>query len=113
MNDDPRHNVATLAQEILDGKVDVLNGCARLVPMLNAAGLRDDLAFTVFTGVWSETDHLPFSADDRRNWAAEALKRKDEEIARAQAFYCDHVLAACRLLISRFRTDSEDQNCEN
>lgn len=39
---------------------------------------------------------------ERKNWEAEALKRKDVEIAEAEALYKDHVTEACRKLIERF-----------
>ena len=42
--------------------------------------------FIMFDAVDSETDHLPVDTE-RRNWDAEALKRKDAEIAEAEAFY--------------------------
>ena len=57
--------------------------------------------FNTFRGVDSETDHLPVDIE-RKNWGAEALKRKDEEIAEAEALYKNDVIAACRKLIERF-----------
>jgi hypothetical protein len=57
--------------------------------------------FITFRGVDSETDHLPVDKE-RKNWDAEALKRKDAEIAKAEAFYKDEVFAACRKLMERF-----------
>jgi hypothetical protein len=57
--------------------------------------------FITFRGVDSETDHLPVDIE-RKNWSAEALKRKDEEIAEAEALYKNDVIAACRKLIERF-----------
>ena len=66
--------------------------------------------FILFVGVDSETDHLPVDIE-RKNWSAEALKRKDEEIAEADAFYKNNVMAACRKLIERFAfwNDSESR----
>ena len=57
--------------------------------------------FIMFDAVYTETDHLPIDKE-RENWDAEALKRKDTEIAKAEAFYKDEVIAACRKLIERF-----------
>ena len=57
--------------------------------------------FTAFDAVDSETDHLPVDTE-RKNWSAEALMRKDAEIAEAEAIYKDDVIAACRKLIERF-----------
>ena len=55
----------------------------------------------MFDVVDSETDHLPVDIE-RRNWSAEALERKDAEIAEAEALFKDDVIAACRKLIERF-----------
>jgi hypothetical protein len=72
---------------------------------LSALGLElfdgHDEDFITFDVVDSETDHLPVDKE-RKNWDAEALKRKDAEIAKAEAFYKDEVFAACRKLIERF-----------
>ena len=60
-----------------------------------------DEDFIMFDGVDTETDHLPVDIE-RSNWSAGALKRKDAEIAKAEAFYKNDVIAACRKLIERF-----------
>lgn len=57
--------------------------------------------FITFDAVDSETDDLPVDIE-RKNWDAEALKRKDVEIAKAEAIYKNNVIAACRKLIERF-----------
>jgi hypothetical protein len=57
--------------------------------------------FITFRGVDSETDHLPVDIE-RKNWSAEALKRKDEEIAEAEALYKGDVNVACKKLIEQF-----------
>lgn len=57
--------------------------------------------FTTFDAVDSETDDLPVDTE-RRNWSEEALKRKDVEIAEAEAIYKSDVIAACRKLIEQF-----------
>ena len=82
-------------RDILDGKLDILNGCARLTKQLYAAGLRDDPDSRVFIGVESETDHLPYG-NDRQYWAAEALRRKDKEIGEAMHILSKAVFDACR-----------------
>lgn len=57
--------------------------------------------FITFDAVDSETDDLPVDIE-RKNWSAEALQRKDVEIAEAEATYRNNVLAACRKLIEQF-----------
>lgn len=62
--------------------------------------------FITFDAVDSETDDLPVDIE-RKNWDAEALKRKDVEIAKAEAIYKNDVIAACRKLIERFAIYNE------
>jgi len=87
---------ATLAEEI---------GIIAASRRLSALGLElfdgrhED--FIMFDGVDTETDHLPVDKE-RKNWDAEALKRKDMQIAEAEASYKDEVFAGCRKLIERF-----------
>src|SRR2546421_9872453 len=56
---------------------------------------QNDEDFLTFVVIDSETDHLPVDFE-RKNWSAEALERKDKEIAEAEAFYKDDAFAACR-----------------
>lgn len=56
--------------------------------------MEDDPDFLTMTALDSETDHLP-TGHERRHWNAEALARKDEEIARAIALYHEEVQSAC------------------
>jgi len=87
---------ATLAEEI---------GIIAASRRLSALGLElfngHDEDFITFDAVDTETDHLPVNIE-RRNWSAEALVQKDAEIAKAEALYKDHVVAACKKLIERF-----------
>ncbi len=57
--------------------------------------------FVTFTAISSETDHLPVDYD-RRNWNAEALKEKDQEILETEAFYRDVVIKQCKYLIKKY-----------
>jgi hypothetical protein len=72
---------ATLAEEL---------GIIAASRRLSALGLelfdRRHENFTTFDTVDSETDDLPVDKE-RKNWSAEALKRKDTEIAQAEALY--------------------------
>lgn len=86
---------ATLAEEI-----GIIAASRRLSALgLKFFGSRHE-DFIMFDLVDSETDHLPVDIE-RKNWDAEALKRKDAEIAEAEALYKDEVIAACRKLIER------------
>ena len=87
---------ATLAEEI---------GIIAASRRLSALGLelfdRRHEDFITFDAVDSETDHLPVDKE-RNNWSAEALERKDAEIAKAEALYRNNVIAACKKLLEQF-----------
>ena len=52
----------------------------------------------IFTGIASETDGLPVGAV-RQQWSAEALERKDREIAEGEEFYRDSAMEAATRLV--------------
>jgi len=59
----------------------------------------------ILTGIDSETDALPMG-DVRKEWSPDALKRKDKEIAEAEAFYRDSAFNAATELIRLLETPS-------
>lgn len=61
---------------------------------------RRDEDFIIFDVVDTETDDLPVDIE-RKNWSAEALMQKDEEIANAQSLYKNEVIAGCQKVIER------------
>ncbi len=96
-----RGKIVAICEAVLAEEIGIIAASRRL----NSLGweLFDERHedFITFVGVDSETDHLPVDKE-RKNWSAEALNRKDEEIARAEACYENDVRAACRKLIERF-----------
>jgi len=97
-----RQKVASVAQGMLDGRVGIIEGSRQLASLAHRIGVEDfDDDFITFVGIDSETDDLPVG-DTRQHWAADALEKKDGEIAAAEALYRDAALAACKLLVMRF-----------
>ena len=96
-----RGKIVAICEAVLADEIGIIAASRRL----SALGLelfdRHDEDFRIFDAVDTETDHLPVDIE-RRNWSAEALKRKDTEIAKAEAFYKGDVIEACRKLIERF-----------
>ena len=60
-----------------------------------------DSDFAFFVAVHSETDHLPVG-EVRRHWAADALRRSDEELLACESFYRDRAVRVCQSLIQRY-----------
>ena|ERR1041385_8564757 len=96
-----RGKIVAICEAVVAEEIGIIAASRRL----SALGLelfgRHDEDFILFVAVDSETDHLPVDIE-RKNWSAEALKRKDVEIAEAEALYKNDVIAACTKLIGRF-----------
>jgi hypothetical protein len=96
-----RGKIVAICEAALAEKIGIIAASRTL----SALGLElfdgHDEDFRMFDAVDTETDHLPVDIE-RKNWSAEALQRKDTEIAEAEAFYKNDVLAACTKLIERF-----------
>ena len=102
-----RGKIVAICEAILNEEIGVIAG-SRILNKLEmelhhceVVQFDRDEDFTPFIGIDSETDHLPVDRE-RANWSAEALGRKDKQIAESEAFYKDSAFAACRNLIARF-----------
>lgn len=96
-----RAQAVAVAQAVLLGRLDVLRAARRLVGFRDEFDeMKDDEAFWTVVAIDSETDHLPLGPE-REHWNAEALARKDEEIARAIAHWDAEGRAACERIIDR------------
>ena len=96
-----RGKVVAVCEAILDEEISVIAGSRRLKGLGYELCGGHDEDFIAFVVINSETDHLPVDRE-RRNWSAEALERKDKEVAEAEAFYKGMAFEACRKLIERF-----------
>jgi hypothetical protein len=93
--------IVAICEAVLAEEIGIIAASRRLSALgLQLFGRRHE-DFITFDAVDSETDHLPVDTE-RRNWSAEALGRKDVEIAQAEASYKNNVIAACRKLIEQF-----------
>ena len=100
--DSVRAKVAQLAQGMLDGSVDYLEGANRLSVLFHDAGVAaDDEDFTVFSLISSETDALPMGAS-RQQWSATALHAHEPKIKQALAWARAMSHGHCESLVKRF-----------
>ena len=102
-----RGKIIAICEAILNEEIGIIAG-SRILNSLDhelrhsqVGQFERDEDFILFVGIDSETDHLPVDRE-RANWSAEALARKDKEIAESEAFYKNSAFAACRHLIARF-----------
>jgi hypothetical protein len=89
--------IVAICEAILREEIGVIPG-ARILQSLSfdlPQGADDD--FSAFVTINSDTNHL--------KWSAEAVQRKDQEIAKAEQSAKELAFPACRKLIERFRMD--------
>lgn len=95
-----------LALDILSrlalGNIGILRAAQQLSSLRHTlVGDARDEDWDVFASIDSETDHLPLE-EDRKNWAPEALARKDIEIKEAEDFFRPRAVEAAQNLLRRY-----------
>lgn len=108
--EEQEREIVRVARRILNGEVSIITG-AREMASVRLRPHSDDLdkELLVFSGIDSETDHLPLG-DVRRHWAADALIHKDAQINEAEDFFRERALNAARILIERYERKARDEN---
>jgi hypothetical protein len=98
-----RQKIVEIARRILDGSMSIIAGSRQLRAFCGGHGRIDefDPDFLTFVGIDSETDDLPVG-ESRHHWAAQALAKKDVEIARCEDLYRDVAREVASRLVARF-----------
>ncbi len=97
-----RKRAAEVAAGMLDGSVHYLEGAIELSSLRFEVGLpEDDKDFLAFTGVSSETDHLPIGSV-RQHWSQDALNRHEPEIQKSIKWAKEVSLSECKSIVERF-----------
>jgi hypothetical protein len=104
-------NAVAVADAILAEKIDIIEGCVQIAADVNRAELYFDKDLSLFIGIDSEADDLP-TRPRRQQCNAEALRKKDIEIARWKIACREPVFAARRKLIERFEMAPEMKSDE-
>jgi hypothetical protein len=98
-----RAHLVELARRMLSDELSFFEGAAQLVALRGQIeGLpTQDEDFDVFLLIYSETDHLPLSAQ-RHLWSVAALAEIESELALSETWARSFAESACRSLIGRF-----------
>lgn len=72
------NETAHAARQMLDGELDLVEGCRKLAQLHHRSRAPDSDAILTVIGFASETDDLPIGAE-RERWAIDALKEKDRQ----------------------------------
>ena len=95
--------IVAAAQSILSGEIGIIAGARRLSGLGDKVGSDRDPDFTFFVALDSESDHLPIG-EVRQRWNPEALRAKDAEVAKFEAFYREKAFEICRRLIQKYES---------
>ena len=93
-----RQRAIEVARAVLDSRVTTLDAIRELFPLAHTDAIGNEADRLLIIGMYSETHHLPVG-DFRQLWAAEALRQKDVEIARAEALWKPELLHACKRIV--------------
>jgi hypothetical protein len=100
-----RSGILKAAQDMLAGKMTYIEGARKIFSDWSAARLDErDADFLAFTGIFSETDALPFG-EMRSQWQAAALAALQPEIDRQETWARQFGERHCRSLVERFSND--------
>ena len=100
MSGDDRTELAQVAEQMLNGEMEWVEGCRKLVQLHRRSGAPDDDAIITIIGIESETDDLPVGAE-REQWAAEVLKDKDRQREEYMAIVRAPLTEALEALVGR------------
>lgn len=89
-----------IAKQVSSGQIGIIAGARALTALGGKLGDDVEQALSVFRLIDGETNHLPVG-DVRAYWAADALRLKDQEIARAERTYKERAITAAQTLIER------------
>ena len=93
------------AEGILDGSIGIVEGCRMMNEFIAFAELDiDEDDRMTFQSVESQTDHLPVG-EVRNLWNEEALKKKDEEIKKAEIMFTGIVKDSCNFILNKYTSE--------
>lgn len=95
--------IGQVAKAMLSGELSFLDGAIELSSLRHQADLTEDPDLIVFTGVTSETDHLPLGVV-RQHWSQPALERMEPELQKMEEWARQVAGGACESLARRFAT---------
>lgn len=96
-----RAELIAVANAMLDGKMDLIEGVRKISSLRFAVGDPDNDVFMPIRAIESETDHFPLG-EVRSRCAADYLRQSDAEMQRYLADARQDILDACKEIIRVF-----------
>lgn len=101
MEESVRKEIIDTCSQLMDESIDFIEGCRKLVSLRSQHGLEEDLNFSPFVGVVSETDDYP-DKSVRENFGKDYLERIDREIMNYVLDARPSIIEACSILIEKY-----------
>jgi len=102
MEETARKEITDTCLLLMAGDIDFIEGCRKLVSLRNQYDLAEDLNFSPFVGVVSETDDFP-DKSARKNFSKDYLERTDKEVMDYILEVRPSIIEACSILIEKYR----------
>ena len=103
--EEARTRLMKTAEGILNGSIGIVEGCRMMNEFIAFAELDiDEDDRMTFQSVESQTDHLPIG-EVRKLWNEEALKKKDEEIRKAEIMFTGIVKDSCSFIVNKYTSE--------
>lgn len=96
-----RAELIAVANAMLDGKMDLIEGVRKICSLRFAVGDPDNDVFMPIRAIESETDHSPLG-EMRSRCAPDYLRRMDAEMQRYLSDARQDILEACKEIIRIF-----------
>ena len=105
--EEARTRLVETAEGILNGSVGIIIGCRMMNEFIAFAELDiDEDDRMTFQSVESHTGHLPVG-EVRNLWNEEALKKKDEEIKKAEIMFTGIVKDSCSFILNKYSSEHQ------
>ena len=102
MKENAKKEILNICVLLKSGNVDFIEGCRKVVYLRNQYGLSEDLSFSPFVGVVSETDDYP-DQRAREGFSKDYLERIDKDIMDYVSLVRPSIIEACDVLIEKYK----------
>jgi hypothetical protein len=97
-----KSELVDFAKQTLTAELSITDGTLKILPILNELEISNLDEYIIFVLFESETDHLPRGIY-KRNWNPIVLKEKEKELEKAENFYRNDVIEACKTILKNFK----------
>lgn len=94
------NKVSQVALEVINNKMNAIEGCRRIIPILYNLGKTIETyePLKILVGIDSQTDHFPFGKT-RDHYDKNYLDELDHELEECMRLFKDDIFKACRKIL--------------